>query len=172
MPILPFQDTDDLLNSDTGDKRSHSLPAKILAKIKTKFSPKNIISGTLAAIAIAASSAICSPTPAHADPVIASGSYGCATFRHYQAWWGQYTYLNKCAAEQVAGVYGVFNGVAGTLASKVPAQYRIPVSLTNLYNRSLASNLRSCAARNGQAYLRLYRVPSWPISVVPYVSCT
>lgn len=52
MPILPFQDTDDLLNSDTGDKRSHSLPAKILAKIKTKFSAKALGSVAIAAITL------------------------------------------------------------------------------------------------------------------------
>jgi hypothetical protein len=47
------QDTvDDLLNSDTGDKRSHSLPAKILAKITTKFSAKALGSVAIAAITL------------------------------------------------------------------------------------------------------------------------
>jgi|GEM_PF-4170410 hypothetical protein len=131
---------------------------------------KALISGTVIAAAISTSS-IAFPKAASADPVIASGRYGCAEFKLYQAWWGQYMFLNRCAALQVADAYGITNSVVSTISSRVPAAYRLPISLGNLYANSLKNSLRTCAAKNGQAYMRFYTVLIPRPMVLPYVSC-
>jgi hypothetical protein len=103
------------------------------------------------------------------DRVIAQGSNGCAYYRMHEAWWGQYLYLNKCAALQMAGQYGVTTAVIRYIAEKTPGVYRAPVSLAAFYGGSLSTSLYVCAANNGQAYIRFYK--TGPSTVLPYVSC-
>jgi len=129
---------------------------------------KKFFTTALATAAIAASSLAFAPSPVRADNVIASGSNGCATFRHYQAWWGQYIYLNQCAANQVADFYGVYNDLIGNITRFVPSRFGRPVNIAVFYSRTIRNNLRTCASRNGQAYLRFYGSGT---QVIPYVSC-
>jgi hypothetical protein len=104
-----------------------------------------------------------------ADAVIGEGGYGCGYFRMHQAWWGQYTYLNKCGALQLADTYGISMGLIGFANAKVPGWYKAPFVVANLYNGSLRTQLYHCAANNGQAYMRLYSTP-W--GMAPSISCT
>jgi hypothetical protein len=102
------------------------------------------------------------------DPIIASGSSGCAYFKMQQAWWGQYTYLNKCATLQLADQYGITIALIGAANAKVPGWYKLAFAAGNIYNGSLRTNLYHCAANNGQSFVRLYRVGNF---MAPYVSC-
>jgi hypothetical protein len=103
-----------------------------------------------------------------ADYVIDQGWNGCGYYKTQQAWWGQYTYLNKCAALQVADRYGIAVTLTNLLVGVVPGWYKAPFAAANMTNNSVRTSLYHCAANNGQAYLRLYKAGGL---VQPYVSC-
>ena len=87
-----------------------------------------------------------------------SASAGCAYSRTTWSWWGTYTYLNKCAALETADAMLNQGGSAyggGVNAATKLGPHVIALGGAVAFNRYVvATHLRSCANRHGQAYLR------------------
>jgi hypothetical protein len=87
-------------------------------------------------------------------------SAGCGYTRDYWAWWGKYTYLNRCAAiETAASMRQTYYGLYGTVLSngtKIPfGPYVAPLAGAISFNAYVVANaLDFCGKRYGQAYLK------------------
>jgi hypothetical protein len=83
-----------------------------------------------------------------------SASAGCASSRTTWAWWGTYTYLNKCAALETAAAMRKPNLPTVLMnTSGIPHIQALGKAVG--FNRWVVGNaLESCANRHGQAYLK------------------
>ena len=77
--------------------------------------------------------------------------------RNYRAWWGSYTYLNKCAANRLSRDYAHASNLMGW--GSLPAATLGPIGVgtataASSYGNYVSSELAYCAENYEQAYLR------------------